>query len=206
MISAISKNQSKMSFEIPTLPYEMDALEPFISRRALELHYGKHFHGYLTNLNNLISGTKLENADLETIIRVADGQIFNNAAQTWNHLFFFEALKPGFKENPEGHLAELITSSFGSYAFFKDTFLKSAASLFGSGWVWLVRNSRGQLEVTVESNAGNPLRRGNTPLLGCDLWEHAYYLDYEHRRYDYVEAFWSLINWSKVEKRYNIAR
>lgn len=194
-----------MKFELPGLPYDTNALEPYISRETVECHHRKHHKAYVSNLNGLLSTTKYRKIDLETIIKVADGPVFNNAAQVWNHTFYFEGLQPGGKSDPEGTFLEIINSNFGSVSFFKNTFAKAASSLFGSGWVWLVLNQKGSFEVIQEGNAGNPLRRGLVPLMGCDVWEHAYYLDYKHRRSDYVEAFWNLINWTKVEKRYNDA-
>lgn len=191
-----------MKFELPKLPYEMNALEPFISQRTLEFHYGKHHQTYVTNLNNLISETKFENAALETIIKEAEGPIYNNAAQVWNHTFYFMGLVK-FKEcAPQGILAEALKKSFGTFADFKEAFTKASVSLFGSGWVWLVKNEKGLLEIIQESNAGNPLRKGLKPLLACDVWEHAYYLDYQNRRPEYINAFWSLINWEVIEERF----
>jgi superoxide dismutase, Fe-Mn family len=195
----------KMKFALPQLPYEIDELEPLISVKTLDFHYWKHQQGYITNLNLLIAGTKFANTDLETIIKLADGPIFNNAALAWNHKFYFESLKPGENHIPKGPFLDVVKSSFGSVAFFKKTFIKAAVSLFGSGWVWLVLNPKGALEIIQESNASNPLRRGLIPLLACDMWEHAYYLDYQNRRNDYVEAFWKLINWNIIEKRNNDA-
>lgn len=195
-----------MKFELPQLPFEMNALEPYISKKTLEFHHGKHHQAYVTNLNSLIIGTKFENTDLETIIKVGEGPIFNNAAQAWNHTFYFEGLRPGNKYSLKGPFVDVINDNFGSVSFFKDTFIKAAASLFGSGWVWLFLNPKGSLEIIQERNAGNPLRRGLIPLLTCDVWEHAYYLDYQNRRSDYVESFWKLINWELIEKRYNVAR
>lgn len=194
-----------MKFKLPELPFEFNALEPYISRSTLEYHYLKHNQAYITNLNALVSNTKFENKDLETIIKVTEGPIFNNAAQIWNHSFYFEALSPGKNHNPKGPFTDVINENFGSIIFFKNTFLKSVITLFGSGWVWLVLNQKGSLEIIQELNAGNPLRRGITPLLTCDVWEHAYYLDYKNSRSDYAEAFWKLINWDLVEKRYNDA-
>lgn len=191
-----------MNFELPALPYETSGLEPYISARTIEFHYRKHHMAYITTLNNLIADTKFRNSDLETIIKLSEGAIFNNAAQAWNHKFYFDCLKPGPKDLLSGSFAQLINDSFGSVSFFKETFIKGAVSLFGSGWVWLVRNPKGSMEILHESNAGNPLRRGLIPLLACDVWEHAYYLDYQNRRADYVEAFWKLIDWELVEKRY----
>lgn len=194
-----------MKVELHRLPFEMNALEPYISKKTLEFHHGRHHLTYVTNLNNLIKGTKFENIDLETIIKVAEGPVFNNAAQIWNHTFYFACLKPEKNYTLKGPFADVIKGSFGSVSFFKDTFVKSAVSLFGSGWIWLVMNPKGSLEIIQESNAGNPLRRGLIPLLTCDVWEHAYYLDYQNRRIDYIEAFWKLINWQLIEKRYTFA-
>jgi len=191
-----------MKFELPKLPYEMNALEPFISKRTLEFHYGKHHQTYVSNLNNLISETKFENAELETIIKEAEGPLFNNAAQVWNHTFYFMSLKKNEKSAPHGILAEALQKSFGTYADFKDAFTKASLGLFGSGWVWLVKNPNGLLEIIQESNAGNPLRKGLKPILTCDVWEHAYYLDYQNKRAEYINAFWSLINWEVIEKRF----
>jgi Fe-Mn family superoxide dismutase len=191
-----------MKYELSPLPFEMNALEPFISKRTLEFHHGKHYQAYVSNLNNLIPGTKFTKLDIETTIKVADGPIFNNAAQVWNHKFYFDGLKPSGKSEPEGPFADIIIESFGTLSFFKESFIKSAASLFGSGWTWLVLNPKGLLEIIQKENAGNPLRIGLIPLLTCDVWEHAYYLDYQNRRADYIEAFWKLINWEIVEKRY----
>ena len=191
-----------MKFELPKLPYEMNALEPNISAKTLEFHYGKHHQAYITKLNNLIPGTKFENASLETMIMEAEGPIFNNAAQVWNHTFYFSGLKLDKSSEPQKQVDSAIKSSFGSYTEFKDAFTKAAATLFGSGWVWLVKNAEGKLEIIQESNAGNPLRKGLKPILTCDVWEHAYYLDYQNKRPDYLNAFWNLIDWDVVEKRF----
>jgi len=191
-----------MKFELPKLPYEMNALEPNISAKTLEFHYGKHHQAYITKLNNLIPGTKFENASLETMIMEAEGSIFNNAAQVWNHTFYFSGLKLDKSSEPQKQVDSAIKSSFGSYTEFKDAFTKAAATLFGSGWVWLVKNAEGKLEIIQESNAGNPLREGLKPILTCDVWEHAYYLDYQNKRPDYLNAFWNLIDWDVVEKRF----
>lgn len=195
-----------MKIELPQLPFEMNALEPYISRKTLAYHHEKHYHPYITILNNLIQGTKFENEDPEIIIKIAEGPIYNNAALVWNHAFYFYGLKPGNNNVLKGPFANVIKKNFGSVKFFKEVFNRSAISLLGSGWVWLVLNPEGSMELILESNAGNPLRRGLIPLLTCDLWEHAYYLDYQNRRSDYVEAFWKLINWELIEKRYNEAR
>lgn len=191
-----------MKIELPKLPYEMNALEPFISAKTLEFHYGKHHQTYVTNLNNLTSGTKFENAGLETMIKEADGPIFNNAAQVWNHTFYFFGLKKANKSLPHERTAAAITKSFGSYEEFKAAFIKAGTILFGSGWVWLIKNKEGHLEITSESNAGNPLRSGLIPILNCDVWEHAYYLDVQNKRLDYLNAFWDVIDWKSVEERF----
>lgn len=190
-----------MKHELPKLPYAADALKPVISAQTIEFHYGKHHQAYVNNLNNLIVGTPFEDASLETIIKEAEGGIFNNGAQIWNHTFYFEAFSPSPKSAPSGRLLRLIESDYGTLSEFKDLFSKAAATLFGSGWVWLVLNNQGHLEICQESNAGNPLRRGLKPLLTCDVWEHAYYLDYQNRRPDYVQGFWNLVDWRVVEER-----
>jgi len=191
-----------MAFELPILPYGSDALNPFLSQETLEFHYGKHHQAYINNLNGLIQGTDFENADLETMILKAEGGIFNNAAQVWNHTFYFESFAKNGRKIPIGPLAEEITRSYGSFDYFKEQFSKSAATLFGSGWVWLVRKDDGSLEIIQESNAGNPLRKGLKPLLTCDVWEHAYYIDYRNRRPDYVKSFWEIIDWDVINRRY----
>lgn len=195
-----------MLFELTPLPYEIDALEPYISERTLELHYGKLQETYVHCLNNLVKGTKFEDSELETIIRVSDGSIFNNASQVFNHTFYFDGLISADKSCLRGPFMRVLTGNFGSVQFLKDSFIKCAASLFGSGWVWLLLNPKGTIEIIHESNAGNPLRRGLKPLLTCDLWEHGYFLDYQNRRPDYVNAFWNVINWKIIEERYDNAR
>lgn len=191
-----------MKHELPKLPYALEDLTPVISSKTLEFHYGKHHQAYVNNLNNLIVGTKFENADLETIVREADGGIFNNGAQVWNHTFYFTTFSPKPKTAPTGKLAEAIVADFGSFEQFKEAFAKAAATLFGSGWAWLVKDAYGHLEIVQESNAGNPLRSGLTPLLTCDVWEHAYYLDYQNKRPDYIQEFWRIVDWSVVEERF----
>jgi len=191
-----------MKFELPSLPYAIDALEPHISQRTLEFHHGKHHQAYVNNLNNLIPGTEFENADLETIIKKADGGIFNNGAQVWNHTFYFNQFSPNGGGKPTGALAEAINKSFGSFDAFKDEFSKAAATLFGSGWAWLVKKDDGSLEIIKESNAGNPIRNGLTPILTCDVWEHAYYLDKQNKRPDYIADFWKVVDWNVVGGRY----
>lgn len=190
-----------MAFELPKLPYAMDGLAPHISKETLEYHYGKHHNAYVTNLNNLAPGTEYEGKSLEEIIKSAPaGGLFNNAAQVWNHSFYWECLSPNGGGEPTGALAEAINKAFGSFASFKEQFTKVAATTFGSGWAWLVKNGSGDLELVSTSNAGNPMTEGKTPLLTCDVWEHAYYVDYRNARPKYIEAFWNLVNWSFVEK------
>ena len=190
-----------MAFELPKLPYAMDALEPFISKQTIEFHYGKHHQAYVNNLNNLVTGTEFENASLEEIVKKATGGIFNNGAQIWNHTFYWNCLKPKGGGIPEGKLAEAINHSFGSFEEFKQKFTVAAATLFGSGWAWLVKNDNGSLAIVQESNAGNPIRNGLTPLLTCDVWEHAYYIDQQNKRPDYISAFWNLVDWDAVSGR-----
>jgi Fe-Mn family superoxide dismutase len=191
-----------MKFELPPLPYAIDALEPHISKTTLEYHHGKHHQAYVNNVNKLIPGTEFENADLETIIKKADGGIFNNGAQVWNHTFYFNQFSPNGGGEPAGALAEAINKSFGSFEAFKDEFSKAAATLFGSGWAWLVKKDDGSLEIVKESNAGNPIRNGLTPVLTCDVWEHAYYLDKQNKRPDYIADFWKIVDWKLVGDRY----
>jgi Fe-Mn family superoxide dismutase len=191
-----------MSFTLPTLPYKTDALEPYISSRTLEFHHGKHHQAYLTNLNNLIVGTEFENATLETIIKKAEGAIFNNGAQVFNHTFYFDQLSPDPAEVPEGRLKAAIHITYGSLDAFKEEFNKAAMGVFGSGWAWLVKDMSGKLAIVQTSNAGNPLRDGSTPLLTCDVWEHAYYLDKQNLRAAYIADFWKVLDWKIVEGRF----
>ena len=184
-----------MAIELPALPYAKDALAPHISEETLEFHYGKHHQTYVTNLNNLIAGTSFEDASLESIVARSEGGMFNNAAQIWNHTFYWNSLSPNGGGAPSGALAEAINSAFGSFDAFKEAFTKCAVTTFGSGWGWLVQNADGSLELVSTSNAGCPLTTGQTPLLTCDVWEHAYYIDYRNARPKYLEAFWSLVNW-----------
>ena len=190
-----------MKHSMPRLPYAMDALEPKMSKETMDYHYGKHLQTYVDNLNRLTENTPYEESTLEEIIRKAEGPVFNNAAQTWNHIFFFEALTPSQPPLPE-ELAEAFNSSFGSVEIFKEQFTKAAAGLFGSGWVWLVKDIENRLSIISEPNAGNPLRKGLAPLMVVDVWEHAYYIDYRNRRADYIKAFWELIDWNKLLERY----
>ncbi len=191
-----------MKFELPQLPYAADALEPTISKTTIEFHYGKHHQAYVNNLNNLIAGTEFESADLETIIKKSQGGIFNNAAQVWNHTFYFTSFSPNGGGEPTGALAEAISAAFGSFDSFKEEFSKAAATLFGSGWAWLVKDASGALKIMQTSNAANPMTDGLTPILTCDVWEHAYYLDYQNKRPDYIASFWKLIDWSVVGERF----
>jgi len=191
-----------MAYELPKLNYELDKLAPMISKQTMEFHYGKHHLTYVNNLNGLVPGTKFENANLETIIREADGGIFNNGAQVWNHTFYFQAFSPKGGGEPSGKFSEAIKKDFGSFADFKEKFSKAALTLFGSGWTWLVKKPDGKLDIIQESNAGNPLRNGHTPILTCDVWEHAYYLDYQNRRVEYISAFWNILDWKIVAGRF----
>lgn len=184
-----------MTFELPKLPYALDALEPHISKETLEYHYGKHHLAYVNNLNNLIPNTEFANESLETIILKSKGPIFNNAAQVWNHTFYWHCMKPNGGGEPTGELATAIQKYFGSFAEFKENFSKTAIATFGSGWAWLVKNKDGSLEIISTSNAGTPMTEGKTALLTCDVWEHAYYIDYRNLRPKYVEHFWNLVNW-----------
>lgn len=184
-----------MSYELPPLPYEKNALEPHISTETLEFHYGKHHQTYATNLNNLVKGTDNENKSLEEIVKSSSGGLFNNAAQIWNHTFYWNCLSPNGGGEPTGALADAINAKFGSFASFKEEFSKTAITTFGAGWGWLVKNADGSLELVSTSNAGCPITGDQTPLLTCDVWEHAYYIDYRNARPKYLEAFWNLVNW-----------
>jgi len=190
-----------MTHELPKLPYGLNALEPFISQKTIEFHYGKHHQAYVNNLNKLIVGTEFENASLEDIVRKATGGIFNNGAQVWNHTFYWNCMKPQAGGQPTGILYDAINKNFGSFSEFKEKFSNAAATLFGSGWAWLVRKPDGTLEITQEINAGNPLRSGLTPLLTCDVWEHAYYLDKQNLRPNYIADFWNLVDWDTIATR-----
>jgi Fe-Mn family superoxide dismutase len=194
-----------MKFELPPLNYNPDALAPQISPETIEYHHGKHHLAYVNNLNNLVPGTPYEEASLETMIKKAEGGIFNNAAQIWNHTFYFATFSPSGKREPHGTLARAIESEFVSFAGFKEAFTKAATSLFGSGWAWLCMKPDGRLTITQEQNAGNPLRSGLMPLMTCDVWEHAYYIDYRNRRPDYIKNFWELLDWNVIGDRYDEA-
>jgi superoxide dismutase len=191
-----------MEHKLPELPYSLEALNPHISKQTLEFHHGKHHLNYVNTLNKLIPGTRFENASLEDMIREADGAIFNNAAQVWNHTFYFDSFSPKPKVMPEGGLLEALNRDFGSFDKFLEEFGKNALGLFGSGWAWLACDAMGKLSILPLSNAGNPLREGLTPLIACDVWEHAYYLDCQNRRADYIKNFWELLDWAYVEKVY----
>lgn len=184
-----------MSFTLPQLPFAMDALAPYISKETLEYHYGKHHMAYVTNLNKLIAGTEFETLSLEDIIMKSKGPMFNNAAQVWNHTFYWHSLSPNGGGEPKGKLAEAINAQFGSFAAFQEQFTQAAATTFGSGWAWLVQDSAGALKIMSTSNAATPMTEGLTALITCDVWEHAYYIDYRNARPDYIKAFWSLVNW-----------
>jgi len=191
-----------MKFSLPELPYAHNALEPIISEKTISFHYGKHHQTYVNNLNGLVVGTEFENADLDTIVKKAEGPIFNNAAQIWNHNFYFLSLTPDKGSVPTEKLTKAFESDFGSLDTFKAEFNKAAVAVFGSGWAWLVKDAAGKLSIVKESNAGNPITRGLIPLLTFDVWEHAYYLDYQNRRADYVAALWDLVDWKIVSDRY----
>jgi superoxide dismutase, Fe-Mn family len=191
-----------MTFELPALPYANDALAPHISAETIEYHYGKHHQTYVTNLNNLVPGTEFEGLSLEEIVKKSSGGIFNNAAQVWNHTFYWNCLSPNGGGAPTGDLANAIERTFGSFEEFKEAFAKCAVTTFGSGWAWLVKNANGSLELVSTSNAGCPLTTGQTPVLTCDVWEHAYYIDYRNARPKYLEAFWALVNWEFASANY----
>lgn len=191
-----------MAFELPELPYDHSALEPFISEKTIAFHYGKHHQAYVNNVNNLIPGTAFEKATLEEIILKADGGIFNNGAQVWNHTFYFFQFHPDGCREPKDELKAAIEKQWGSVEAFRDEFSKAAATLFGSGWAWLVKNKTGELEIVQTGNAGNPLREGKTPLLTCDVWEHAYYLDKQNARPKYIEDFWKILDWKVISQRF----
>lgn len=191
-----------MKYTKPQLPYAEDALEPVISRRTIEFHYGKHEQAYIDNLNKLIEGTEFAELPLEDVIHDAKGPLFNNASQAWNHIFYFFSFSPDGGGEPEGDLRKAIDRDFGSFENFKKEFVDAGTKLFGSGWVWLSRDNSGRLFITQEDNAGNPITDGLTPILTFDVWEHAYYLDYQNRRADALNALWDIIDWPIVEARY----
>ena len=188
-----------MAYELPPLPYAMDALEPHISKETLEYHYGKHHASYVANLNKMTDGSADADKDLDALVRSSSGGIFNNAAQIWNHTFYWNCLSPNGGGKPTGEIAAAIDSAFGSFDKFREEFNKRAAGNFGSGWTWLVKKNDGSVAITDTSNAGTPLTDSSvTPLLTVDVWEHAYYIDYRNSRPDYLAAFWKLVNWDFV--------
>ncbi len=187
-----------MEHKLPDLPYDKNALEPHISAETLDFHHGKHHNTYVTNLNNLIKGTEFADMSLEDIVKKSSGGMFNNAAQVWNHTFYWNCLSPNGGGAPSGALADAINSTFGSFDKFKEEFTNKTVTLFGSGWAWLVKNGDGSLAIVQTSNAGNPMTDGATPIMTCDIWEHAYYIDYRNARPKYMEAFWNLVNWDFI--------
>lgn len=191
-----------MTYELPKLPYALDALQPIISKETLEYHYGKHHQAYVNNLNNLIKDTEFANATLEETIMKSSGGIFNNAAQVWNHTFYWNCLTPNSSKEPKGKLAENIIKTFGSFEEFKKKFSQTAIATFGSGWAWLTKNAKGDLEVISTSNADLPMKHDQKALLTCDVWEHAYYIDYRNARPTYVEKFWEIVNWDFVANQF----
>lgn len=194
-----------MSFELPSLPFAANALEPFISKETIEFHYGKHHQAYLVNLNKLLPGSPYDQASLDDIVRHAEGPVFNNGAQVWNHSFYWNCLSPNGGGRPKGELFSAIERDFESFEVFREQFSTAGATLFGSGWVWLSTDNSGKLFITKESNAGNPMRGGLKPVLTLDVWEHAYYIDKRNQRPAYIEDYWKLVNWSFAEKLYHEA-
>lgn len=188
--------------QLPPLPYALEALEPIISRETLEYHYGKHHAAYVDKLNTLIQGTEYADMPLVDVVRTATGPVFNNAAQVWNHTFYWNCLSPDGGGAPDSQIATAIDRDFSSFEAFRKRFTETASSHFGSGWAWLVHQPSGKLEILSTANADTPLRNGATPLLTCDVWEHAYYIDYRNRRPDYLEAFWNRVNWAFVNQQF----
>lgn len=184
-----------MAYTLPPLPYALDALAPHISKETLEYHYGKHHQSYVANLNKLIAGTEFESASLEDIVKRSSDGLFNNAAQTWNHTFYWNSLSPNGGGEPKGTLLTAINAKWGSVQAFKEAFSKAAGSNFGSGWTWLVKKPGGKLDIVNTSNAATPITTPDQPLLTCDVWEHAYYIDYRNARPKYLENYWDLVNW-----------
>jgi superoxide dismutase, Fe-Mn family len=191
-----------MEHTLPPLPYPHDALQPHISKETLEFHHGKHHQAYVTNLNNLVKGTEFENLGLEDIVRKSQGGVFNNAAQVWNHTFFWNSMSPKGGGQPSGALADAINAKWGSFDAFKDAFAKSAVGNFGSGWTWLVKKGDGSLDIVNTTGAGTPITGADKPVLTCDVWEHAYYIDYRNRRPDFIAAFWKLANWDFAARNF----
>lgn len=197
-----NKKEEVMKFELIQLPYEADALEPAISKQTIDFHHGKHLQTYVNNLNNLVPGTKFENMPLEEIVAKSEGAIFNNAGQILNHNLYFTQFSPNGQGKPSGQLAEAIDKTWGSFENFQKEFISAGTSLFGSGWVWLAKDKEGKLSITKEANGSNPVAKGLVPLLGFDVWEHAYYLDYQNRRPDHLNALWKIVDWNVIGKRY----
>ncbi len=191
-----------MAFELPALPYEKNALEPHISSETLDFHYGKHHNTYVQKLNGLVEGTDLEGNSLEDIIKTSSGGVFNNAAQIWNHTFYWNSLSPNGGGEPTGAVADAINAAFGSFEDFKAKFNDMAVNNFGSSWTWLVKKADGSLDIVNTSNAGTPITEGLTPLITVDLWEHAYYIDYRNVRPDYLKGFWALVNWDFANENF----
>lgn len=192
-----------VQYTLPDLPYAKDELQPAISERTVDYHYGKHEKAYIDNLNNLIAGTEYEDMSLEEIIEKAEGPLFNNASQAWNHIFYFFTFSPDGSREPSGELRKAIDLQFGSFDAFKKEFVDAGVKLFGSGWVWLACDSKGKLMIIQKGNAGNPLTDGLTPLLTFDVWEHAYYLDYQNRRAEALNKLWDIVDWDVVNSRYD---
>lgn len=192
--------RGRQEHKLPPLPYPLDALQPHMSAETLEFHHGKHHKTYVAKLNELIKGTQYEGMDLEEIVRTSSDAVFNNAAQTWNHAFFWNSLSPEGGGKPKGALAKAIDASFGSFDAFKDKFTSAAAEHFGSGWAWLVQNNAGALWVETTANADTPITGADTPLITCDVWEHAYYIDYRNERPKFLKAFWKIVNWEFAER------
>lgn len=188
-----------MTYELPPLSYALEELQPAISANTLQFHWGKHLATYISNLNNLIQNNEYQDMELDDIIRKSSGPLFNNAAQTYNHIFFFKSLSPKPQLQPTGKLLTAIEKEFGSLDSFKEQINKAAISLFGSGWAWLCVDEKGKLEILALSNAGNPLTMGKKPLIAIDVWEHSYYLDYQNRRADYIAGFWKVFDWKSAE-------
>ena len=200
-VQLISQKKA-MNFKLIDLPYAADALAPVISEETIRFHHGKHLQAYVNNLNNLIVGTPFEKADLETIVKESEGVLFNNAGQVLNHNMYFMSFKPNGGGKPTGDLANAIDEEWGSFENFQKAFITASTSLFGSGWAWLAKDKHGKLVITKEPNGSNPLAHGLIPILGFDVWEHAYYLDYQNRRPDHLSTLWSIINWDEIGRRY----
>lgn len=191
-----------MKFENPILPYAENALEPVISQKTIEFHWGKHVQAYLTNLNKLVPGTEFENASLEDVVKKAEGGIFNNGAQVWNHAFYFNSFSAKRGTKPSEKLMKAINAAFGDFDSFRKEFDAQAVTIFGSGWMWLAKDKEGKLSLIKASNADNPMRQNLTPILTADVWEHAYYLDYQNRRPDHLSSLWDIVDWDIVSERY----